>query len=320
MVNTHIHLPPNFSAFATIEDAVLQAKEENCTLLGVNNYYDFTVYETFANLCKAHGIAPTFGIEILCFDEDLAEQSIRINDPANPGKIYLCGKQIDWQNPTPRAQQMLAQMRQSDSQRIQTIADKLNETLNLNVDVQEIMNEVATCAGVPTTAVVLQERHLAQAFVNAITNFNQHFPNYQGKTNAEAQNHLRNELMKKGKPCYVKENYMTLAEGIELVKELNGIAAYPWLGDGVAGFTEFERNPENLSHQLSQREISWIETIPSRNDASILNEHASHFLDQGFTLSAGTEHNTPGWQTLKPMCRGSAEISLKLVVAFWRTS
>ena len=40
IVNTHVHLPPNFSAFETVEDAVGTAAAEGVRVLGASNFHD----------------------------------------------------------------------------------------------------------------------------------------------------------------------------------------------------------------------------------------------------------------------------------------
>src|SRR5438477_1817557 len=64
-VNTHIHLPPNFSAFDTVAQAVEAAADQDVRVLGVSNYYDYRVYADFAALAAKRGVFPLFGIEII---------------------------------------------------------------------------------------------------------------------------------------------------------------------------------------------------------------------------------------------------------------
>ena len=41
--NSHIHLPPNFSAFQNIEEVISLARKEQLRYLGASNYYDFVL-------------------------------------------------------------------------------------------------------------------------------------------------------------------------------------------------------------------------------------------------------------------------------------
>src|SRR5262245_6373930 len=93
-VNTHIHLPPNFSAFDNVAQAVDLAEAEKVGVLGVSNYYDYRVYADYAALAAKQGVFPLFGLEIIALLDDLLQAGIKINDPGNPGKMYICGKGI----------------------------------------------------------------------------------------------------------------------------------------------------------------------------------------------------------------------------------
>jgi hypothetical protein len=173
-VNTHIHLPPNFSAFGTVDEALDQAASERIEILGASNYYDFTVYGPFAEKAEAKGIRPLFGIEIVCRIGYLADRGIKINDPGNPGKMYLCGKALTrFQHPTPRARVLLDTIRTGDEGRIGTMVGLLSELfrqsgIEIDLDAAAIVARVAERFGVPACTVVLQERHVAQAFQEAL--------------------------------------------------------------------------------------------------------------------------------------------------------
>src|SRR5438552_1806355 len=93
-VNAHIHLPPNFTAFASTQQALELAEAQDVRVLGASNYYDYTVYAEFASQARQHGIFPLFGLEIIALIEPLVQAGVKINDPGNPGKMYLCGKGI----------------------------------------------------------------------------------------------------------------------------------------------------------------------------------------------------------------------------------
>ena len=89
--NSHIHLPPNFSAFQTVSQAIELAAAQGIGVLGVSNYYDYEVYGDFVEGARKAGIFPLFGLEIICLIDDLVKQGVKINDPGNPGKMYICG-------------------------------------------------------------------------------------------------------------------------------------------------------------------------------------------------------------------------------------
>lgn len=101
LVNAHVHLPPNFTAFETITQAVEMADAQNVRVLGATNYYDYSIYTEFAAKSSRHGIFPLFGLEIITLVESLVQMGVKINDPGNPGKYYLCGKGITRFDPLP---------------------------------------------------------------------------------------------------------------------------------------------------------------------------------------------------------------------------
>src|SRR5438132_266990 len=115
-VNSHIHLPPNFSAFETVQQATDLAADQGVGVLGVSNYYDYDVYAQFITLARKRGIFPLFGLEIICMIDELRTAGIKINDPGNPGKMYICGKGITkFAQMTPEAARLLNLIRLNDS-------------------------------------------------------------------------------------------------------------------------------------------------------------------------------------------------------------
>ena len=62
IANTHVHLPPNYSAFETAEQAVRAAAAEGVAVIGTSNYHDFRVYSGFAAAAAEAGVVPLFGV------------------------------------------------------------------------------------------------------------------------------------------------------------------------------------------------------------------------------------------------------------------
>jgi hypothetical protein len=326
-VNTHIHLPPNFSAFSTVDEALDQAASEGVEILGASNYYDFSIYKPFAEAALAQGIEPLFGIEIVCRIASLAEQGIKINDPGNPGKMYICGKALTrFQNPTPRAQALLDTIRSGDEARISRMVELLTSVfqesgIDASLDSRSIVFSVAEKFGVPESTVVLQERHVAQAFQEAL--FDRvdvaeradrmaklfKTPSKADPSDSVAiQAEIRTHLMKAGRSAFVEENFVTFEEAKELITELGGIVCYPVLADGMNPISEFEADPINLAHRLMDLGISSAEFIPNRNKAEVLSNYVGVLEAMHFALSAGTEHNTTEKIAVVPQCKGGEPI------------
>ena len=78
-LNAHVHLPPNFSAFESVAQAVGLAAEQGLSILGASNYYDWSVYQNFAALARARGILPLFCLEIICLIPELQATGVKIN-------------------------------------------------------------------------------------------------------------------------------------------------------------------------------------------------------------------------------------------------
>ena len=173
-MNAHIHVPPNFSAFASVGEAVRLADEQNVRVLGVSNYYDYRVYEEFAEEARRRGVYPLFGMEIIAVVDELAKRGVRVNDPDNPGRMYLCGKGITrYKQMSKRAKELIGTIRGNDETRMREMTGKLAEIfreagVETGLTDEAVINEVVKRYGCAREAVTLQERHLAQAFQEAL--------------------------------------------------------------------------------------------------------------------------------------------------------
>jgi hypothetical protein len=169
-VNTHVHLPPNFSAFETVAQMVDSAGRQGVGVLGASNYYDFDVYGSFAAEARRNGIFPLFGLETMVQIDELARERVLINDPGTPGKMYICGRGITLFSPmNTQAAALMDILRGNDSKRIARLVNLMAdifESHGVAVDLtpETVADVVATRHGCPRRTVYLQERHAAQAF------------------------------------------------------------------------------------------------------------------------------------------------------------
>lgn len=319
--NSHIHLPPNFSAFETVEQAVSLAAEQGISVLGVGNYYDFSVYETFARLARDNGIFPSFGTEIIALETPLQQQNIRVNDPGNPGKYYICGKAItQFETFTDRAAELNARIRKNDTLRMRQMAQLMDHhfvrhDIQTGLDEAVIIERVVERHGCRPEMVTLQERHLAQAFqevffekvparrrIDKLTEIFGVAPKAQPDDAVGMQNEIRSHLMKAGRPCFVPETFVNLAEAMELIGELGGIACYPILADGSKQRCEYETPVAALIDNLTANQYSMVEFIPVRNQPDVLTDYVTTLRKAGFVVVAGTEHNTLDLLPIEPAC------------------
>lgn len=334
--NTHIHLPPNFSAFDTVEQAVDMAVAEGIRALGCSNYYDYTVYRRFGQLARAAGVHPLFGTEIICLVEDLARAGRRINDPANPGKMYICGKGISRFDPlSARGAALLQTIRDKDSMRMAEMIQRLDEVFsaagfNSGVTEATAVEMVVRRHGAPRKTVCLQERHIAQAFQETfaarltademealLTRAYGVAPAAPTDNAVATQNEIRSRLMKAGTPGYVPETFVGYDHARQLILALGGIPCYPTLADAVTPATDFEETPAALVERVRQLDIHCAEFIPVRNSPETLEAYVLAMRRAGIIVTAGTEHNTRDLIPLTPTCRGGAPVPESAARIFW---
>lgn len=328
--NCHIHIPPNFSAFSNVDDAVSRAADENIQVLGAGNYYDYTVYADFADLSRENGIYPLFGLEIICMLDDLLRKGIRVNDPSNPGKFYICGKGITrFSKMSPRAKTLLGKIRKTDSSRTREMSKRLGDVfaergINLRLNYEDIVEIVVQRHGCAKKTVYLQERHIAQAYQKMLfervknADRSSILENIFGTSSKNpdnevvVQNEIRSHLLKNGKPAFVPETFISFDEAYELIVELGGIPCYPVLADGANPVCEYESQVDYLIEDLFSRRIYAAEVIPIRNKPEVLNKYVSAMRDAGFVVTAGTEHNTLDMLPIEPKCVGGSQIPEKI--------
>lgn len=320
-INAHIHLPPNFSAFESVAQAVELAARQNVRLLGASNYYDYSIYALFSALALDSGVYPLFCLEIICLLDDVRRAGILINDPANPGRMYICGKGITrFGSMTPEATRLLGRMRRNDELRIRIMIRLLcqvfaRQGVPADLDTEKILDGIVRRHGVARNIVTLQERHVAQAFQEELFRLVPEDARMEvlsrvlGVACATAprdpiriQNDIRAHLMKTGKPAFVEESFLNFEEAYRLILELGGIPCYPTLADGTTPICAYEDPPERLTETLKSHRIYCAEFIPLRNQPQVLQHYVETMRGAGLVVTAGTEHNTFDLASLEPAC------------------
>ncbi len=195
---------------------------------------------------------------------------------------------------------------------------------------ENIAEDVAEAAGVPRAWVVLQERHVATAFQEAL--FLRIAPDRRPLVLARAfggpataavedpgavQGEIRARLMKAGRPAFVPESPVSFEDAYRLVLEKDGIPCYPTLADGADPICEWEAPPAALATRLLERDIHAAELIPGRNASTVVDAYVAAFRAAGIIVLAGTEHNTPERIPVEPRCADGRPPSAAARAAFW---
>jgi len=332
--NAHIHTPYSFSAFENIRTIFTMAKEEEIAVLGINDFYVTDGYDLFYQECLRNNIFPLFNIEFIGLLKNEQRAGIRINDPNNPGRIYFCGKGLDYPFRAGWLDKIrLTKVRKESQRQVMEMIDKLNGLTkpigsSLALSYETIKKRFAR--------ELVRERHLAKAVrILAMENFTTPDEQlgfiealYGGKKSnygisdpAALENEIRSRLLKAGGTAFVREDenfFMSIERIIRLINNSGGIPCYPVLLDDPSGnYTEFENDPEKLCTVLSSMGIGCIELIPGRNDPGILGDFVSFFNDKGFVITFGTEHNTPELIPLTVSARGSVPLGDNLKKIAW---
>jgi hypothetical protein len=334
--NTHLHVPPNFSAFSTVEDVAETAAREGVSVIGTSNFHDFGVYDRFETAAGRHGLTALFGLELITVLEDERRQGVKINDPANPGRAYICGKGIPAPtSPSAASRTFIEAAKASNEARTKTMVELMHgvfreAALDLDVSYASIVTSVAAAAKVPADWVVLQERHVALGFQVALF---ERLPAHErgatlervygrppatGTDDAVAtQGELRARLMKAGCPCFVEESPIAFSEGLGFVLGLEAIPVYPTLADGVMPICGFEDPVSALIERIGQHGIHGAELIPVRNRPEVVDEYVRAFRDAGVFVLVGTEHNTQERIPVAPSCLGGVPLSDEVARITW---
>jgi len=329
-VNNHFHTPYSFSAFTSIDEVFKMAEEEDVTVLGINDFVTTDGYEEFFTKAVQYHKFPMFNIEFMGMIREEQAKGIRVNDPNNPGRTYFCGKGLAYPVSRSTEDQVLLDSVLNESQKqTEEMVDKLDTFLReLNAPFELTFTNIQK----EYAKEMVRERHIAKALrieikkaFSGTTDQKAFLKQLYGGTesgvdindNAALDNELRGKLLKAGGKAYVPENEKAFLEVEEIrdwVISVGGIPTYPVLLDDKNGnFTEYEEDAQKLYDSLKTKNIFSIELIPGRNDFTIFRKFVQFFYKKGFTISYGTEHNTPVMEPLTITCREGVELDAELV-------
>jgi hypothetical protein len=308
--NCHIHTSESFSVFRSPTEAVWQAAREGLAVLGINDHYTVAGHDEFRRACEIAGLGAAFSLEAVAMGREAEAARLLLNDPDNPGRVYLCGKGVTRVPPDSLPEmQNLARMRAALEKRNREITAKL----------EALFQERLQAAG-PTWEFVrgltprgnATERHVAWAALSrlrqlaaergvslseVITQCCGAAPPA-GADDAALQIFLRAKLLKAGAPGFVRESeeaFVSTEELRRIFLAFGSIPTYPILGNPV---TSGERDIEALLDRLQAAGFYAVEVIPHRNTRERLREMVETARRRWWPVFNGTEHNTP---EAKPM-------------------
>jgi hypothetical protein len=334
--NTHLHVPPNFSAFSTVEDAVETSAREGVKVIGTSNFHSFGVYDRFDVAAREHGLKALFGLEFISVMDEAMRADMTVNDPANPGRAYICGKGI----PTPSdpgvaAEAFMASAKEANEARHTRMVDLTRDLfaqagLEVDVTYDSIVRIVCERANVPAEWVILQERHVALGYQEALfaslpaDERGAFLQRLYGQPATAAvddvvgtQGELRSKLMKAGCPAFVDETPVPFEDALEFIRGTGAIVVYPTVADGADPICGYEDPVEDLVERLGQREIYGAELVTVRNTPECVDRYVTAWRDAGIFVTAGTEHNTLDRIPVDPTCVKGAPISEASRDIFW---
>jgi hypothetical protein len=303
--NCHIHTSESFSVFRSPSEAVWQAAREGLAVLGINDHYTVAGHAEFRRACHVAGVAAAFSVEAVAMDRPAADAGLKLNDPDNPGRIYLCGKGVTKVPPesTPEMRS-LARMRAALERRNREMASK----------VQRLFQDRLGANGPTWDDVVAltprgnaTERHLAYAILmrlqalaaqerKPLAEIMAKFSGSAtpaGADNAALQILLRSKLLKAGAPCYVPEDpeaFVSVEELRSIFLAFGSIPTYPVLGNPIL---VGEQDIDVLLDRLEGMGFHAVEVIPHRNTRERLREIVTAARRRWWPVFNGTEHNTP---------------------------
>ena len=310
-VNGHIHTPYSFSSFQGINKIFQLAKDENVDVVGINDFYVTSGYAEFYKKSKEFNKFPLFNVEFIGLIPSFQEGGITVNDPNNPGRMYFSGKGLNFPLTLSDESKVFIENLLAESQnQMKEMAQKAEDLLKsiypfLDLKYKDIKSKYAE--------ELVRERHIAKAIRVIIEDrypaaaerklfYTQLFdgvPKSNINDQVAIENEIRGKLLKAGGAAFVPESpesFPSIDDIQDFILKAGGIPCYPVLLDDRKGnlITKFEGNWEKMDMYLKSMNVHALELIPSRNSIAKLREFVQFFSEKDYTISFGSEHNTPG--------------------------
>jgi hypothetical protein len=328
-VNAHLHTPYSFSSFENIPAIFEQAIKENVRVLGINDFFTGDGFRAFYEEAVKHKIFPMVNFEIVGLMQQKQYDHFRINDPVNPGRVYLSGKGVDYPF---HLDEPYARRLHNSRYEIQLHTKEIIENAGLimkGIDAELVLKFSEVKRKFARDFVT--ERHISRAIRSLIY---EKYKDPDGRKKilqkifgssgikadindyASVENELRSRLLKSGGRAFVEEQsaaFLPVSEVLQIIHNAGGIPCYSILLDDEKGrCTEYEANKQILLNELLVNDIRCIEFLPFRNDPEIVKDYARFFMEQDFLVLFGTAHSTPEAKPLRVCTRDGAFLDEEL--------
>lgn len=274
-------------------------------VLGLNDFFTTAAAAAFAEACAVADLPGFLCVECIARDDEAAREGTLLNDPGNPGKVYLCAKGVTCPDDA-GAQARLAAIRAQQEARNRRLIEALDGHFRDRLDAPGPSWDLVVAQ---TPAGNTTERHVARAALLRLEALAAGGSDLEDlglrltgaalpAGDARRQDHLRATLLKAGRPCYIPEDpaaFPSVSDLRRLCLDLGAIPTYPILGNPVTN------GEADLAVHLD-RVRSWgfpmAELITPRNTAERIAETLTACAARGMPVTDGTEHNTPAMDPL----------------------
>jgi hypothetical protein len=244
-------------------------------------------------------------MEAVGMDRDAEAAGLLLNDPDNPGRVYLCGKgitrippadSIAAKNLATMCAALLRRNREMTALAARLFRERLDAEGPSWDDVLALTPRGNATERHASRAALMRLRAIASERGDDLAQVIQRCCGAAPPATADdaaLQNFLRAKLLKAGMPCYVPETedaFISSADLRDLFLAFGAIPTYPILGNPI---TPGERDVEALLDRLEASGFYAVEVIPHRNTRERLTEIVNAARRRWWPCFNGTEHNTP---------------------------
>ena len=290
MINNHIHTFYSFSPYSP-SAAVYAARAEGIVTCVIVDPDSIGGANEFIEAGKIVGIPTTIGIEARISMKETPFGEMRTNNPDQSGVSYMVIHGIPHKN-IDRVQEFFAPFREKRNARNRKMVEKINELYKdegivLDFDRDVLPLSMAKDGGSVT------ERHLMYALAKKLSNTDDMLALY------DLVGKLKKDCIPK---VYIEatDECPTLSEFVALAKEVDGIAAYAYLGDVTASVTGDKRAQtfedsflDELFECLAKFGVNAITYMPTRNTTAQLDRVRALCDKLGFLQISGEDVNSP---------------------------